>query len=67
MENVKNNESGRDSMTAHYDVTESNNPSGEKPGTMASENTNETLEDKLDRFSHLTEALLRSDVDINGK
>lgn len=39
---------------------------GEKPDTTDSEKTAETLDEKLERLSHLTAALLRSDVDKTG-
>lgn len=37
-----------------------------KPDSTNSEKTAESLDEKLERFSHLTAALLRSDVDKNG-
>jgi hypothetical protein len=37
-----------------------------KPDSTDSEKTAESLDEKLERFSHLTAALLRSDVDKNG-
>ena len=37
-----------------------------KPDSTDSEKAAETLDEKLERFSHLTAALLRSDVDKDG-
>lgn len=38
----------------------------EKPDSTDSEKAAETLDEKLERFSHLTAALLRSDIDKDG-
>ena len=37
-----------------------------KPDSTDSDKAAETLDEKLERFSHLTAALLRSDVDKDG-
>ncbi len=47
-------------------VMQFNPDSGEKPDSTDSEKTAESLDEKLERFSHLTAALLRSDMDKNG-
>ncbi|CAB3994719.1 predicted protein [Paramuricea clavata] len=47
-------------------VMQFNPDADEKPDSTDSEKTAESLDEKLERFSHLTAALLRSDVDKNG-
>ena len=47
-------------------VMQFNPDAGEKPDSTDSEKMAESLDEKLERFSHLTAALLRSDVDKNG-
>ncbi|XP_028404722.1 uncharacterized protein LOC114527264 [Dendronephthya gigantea] len=57
---------GSDSAgTVH--VMHLNHPdAGEKPDSMDSDKAAETLDEKLERFSHLTASLLRSDIDKDG-
>lgn len=37
-----------------------------KPGTVDKDEADEYLDEKLERFSHLTAAILRSDLDKTG-
>ena len=72
VDKFRNNDSGGTTSpkSSHCDVIESNDSYENKPETsevIGGENNTATTETKLERFTHLTDALLRADEDSNGK
>ena len=57
---------GKNGSAGIVNVMEFEPGEDEKPLSTGSEKIAETLDEKLERFSHLTAALLRSDMDKSG-